>query len=182
MTRDELSEGWERLRGIYSSMPSFSPEIAREWLRVLEPFSRADLDAAISDYISHERYKPLPVDLARLCRKAQRVRREKEFELEFQANGTCPYCGGLGYVRHCLEPDEPDKYFYCKCVHSPDREKGEKILSQALADEAWIFDPKIHGFRRRRGWIGSIPEDNTPVPLAEQAEFWANAADVGRWI
>ena len=148
MTRDELSEGWERLRGIYSSMPSFSPEIAREWLRVLEPFSRADLDAAISDYISHERYKPLPVDLARLCRKAQRVRREKEFELEFQANGTCPYCGGLGNASTPLIGRKEKRYYLRLWLTRPGYSIRRSTVSAAgvVGSEAY---PRI---TRRSPW------------------------------
>ncbi len=158
MTREELNDGWIRLQGIYRQMPDLSPAIAREWLRVLEPFDGSDLDTAISMWIARERYKPIPVDLARYCRKAQVQREENEKALDRELHGECRWCGGLGYVAKILEPEVRDVYFYCECPASPNREKGAEILAQARNDAAWYFDEKAHGFRRKRKWIGDYKE------------------------
>lgn len=180
MTRDELSAGWARLKNIYERMPELGPAIAREWLRVLEPFSGADLDEAISLWIASQKYRPIPVDMAAYCRKAQKKRKEAEIEAEIASYGECPWCGGLGYIGQFLEPEEPDRYYYCICPSSPDREKGAKILAQARADEAWVFDKERHGFTRRRVWIGDEQADDTPLPAEVQLDFWREAFRVGR--
>ena len=176
MTRDDLRQGWMRLRGVYDRMPDFDTVILGEWLRVLQPYSGADLDAAISMWVSNKRWKPSPADLASYCRKAQNRRREAEIEEEIAQNGECAFCGGTGFVWHFLEPDDRDRVIYCQCARSPDREKGAKILSAACADDAWVFDKKAHGFRRRRAWVG-----DEPVMKVDQSSFWKNAtARVGR--
>lgn len=179
MTRDELNAGWARLRTVYERMPELTPAIAREWLRVLEPFSGADLDTAISLWMAEQKFRPVPVDLAKYCRRAQARRQREAAEMERQSNGSCPWCGGLGYIGQFWEPDGPDKYFYCICAASPNPEKGAAILAQARADYGWIFDPRHHGFRQRRHWVGDPEsEDDRPLPLTQQQAFWqgVNAA------
>lgn len=163
------------MKGIYDRMPELGPNIAREWLKVLEPFSGADLNAAISLWIANEKYRPVPVDLARYCRKAQKRRQIMDMEIELEAHGECPWCGGLGYIGQFLEPEEPDRFFYCVCPLSPDREKGAEILARAQADEGWVFDKERHGFTRRRAWIG----DERPMPEAVQSLLEAGGRQVG---
>lgn len=179
MTVDDLEKGWERLRTVYSNLPKFDTALGKEWLRALEGFSGADLDAAVSMWISGQKYRPTPYDLAKYCRKAQARRQREAAELAAQANGSCPWCGGLGYVAQIFEPEAPDRYFYCVCGASPDPEKGAKILSAARNDGAWVFDRHRHGFRQRRKWVGDPePADDRPLPLAQQQAFWqgVNAA------
>ena len=182
MTREELSAGWARLKSIYDRMPELTPAIAREWLRVLEPFSGKDMDAAISLWIVSEKYRPVPVDLARYCYKAQQKRRLMDIETELEANGECPWCGGTGFVWHFLEPEDRDRAIYCQCALSPDRERGAKILAQASADQGWYFDKKNHGFRRRRAWIRDEADDTKPMPAAAQSLLDAAGRQLGMKI
>ena len=164
MNKEDMANGWERLKSVYSQMPDFNPSVVKEWHKVLQYFTGSDFDEAISEWISKERYKPTPADMARLCRKAQRVRERNELAAEIAEKGECPYCGGLGYIGHFLEPEERDRYFYCICATSPDREKGAEILHAALNDGGWVFDKVRHGFTRRRAWVG----DDRPMGQAAQ--------------
>lgn len=169
MNSEDLEKGWNRLQMIYK-MPKFDHAIGREWLRVLQNFSATDLEAAISMWIATQKYRPVPVDLAHYCQKAQFKRQREAAELERQTHGTCPWCGGLGYIGQFWEPEALDKYFPCQCALSPNPEKGAAILAQAKADEAWIFDKVNHGFRRRRGWVAE-QYNETPVTPAQAAMF-----------
>lgn len=177
MTKEELRAGWERLKNVYGQMPELKADVGYEWMKVLKPFTGSDFDEAISEWISKERYRPTPSDMARLCRKAQQVRERNELALEIATNGECPYCGGLGFVGQFLEPEEPDRYFYCTCPRSPNREKGAEILNAALNDDGWVFDKVNHGFRRRRAWIGQ--EDDRPIGYAALAILDSGSVAVG---
>ena len=177
MNKEDIAKGWERLKSIYTQMPDFNPAVVKEWAKVLQPFDGADFDLAIDRWIAKERFKPTPADMAKLCRVAKKERQANELALEISTNGECPYCGGLGYVGHFLEPEEPDRYFYCQCAKSPNREKGAEILAAALADEGWIFDKVNHGFRRRRAWIGQ--EDDRPIGYAALAILDSGSVAVG---
>ena len=168
MTKDELGAGWARLKEVYAQMPALNAGVGKEWLRVLQPFSGADLDLAIDRWIAKERYKPTPADMARLCRVAQRERQANELAAEITANGECPICGGTGFVWHFLEPDERDRVICCQCPKSPNREQGAEILRAAFADEGWVFDKVDHGFRRRREWVGNNRDDR-PMGYAAQS-------------
>lgn len=181
VTRAEFAGAWARLRRVYDRLPAFDPALAAEWVRALNPYTGDELDEAVSMWIDCERFRPLPADIARYCRKARAALQSRAIQVEAENMGECAWCGGLGYVAIVLEPVERDRYFCCVCALSPNREQGAANLAAARADDGWIFDKDRHGFRRRRAWIGN---ENKPAatPANQQGIFRQMAAQVGTKI
>lgn len=181
MRKSEFAAGWERLRSIYGTLPKLDATIGNEWFRVLQRFSAEDYNNAISAWIAEQKYKPVPSELAKYCRTAHSRRRSSKLAAAKRSGDICPWCGNFGYIRKVLEPQNPDVYFACRCVASPDPEAGTAILAAATADAGWEFDPLDHAFRRRRAWIGGEDKPAT-APADQQVVFRQMAAQVGQTL
>lgn len=181
MNKSDLAHGWERLQCIYTSLPALHPAVAEEWFKVLKSVPAEDFQAGIDSWIANEKYRPVPYELLKHCRKAGMERERRKAEAEARANGECPWCGGMGVVTqyeavlHCGA--WYDACFPCQCGRSQNPELGRRILATAQNDPAWVFDPRTHGFRRRTSWLGD-PDQGWP-DQSEQAKLWEEAKAIG---
>ena len=181
MDKSDLAHGWERLQSVYTSLPALRPAVAEEWFKVLRGFAAEDFQLAIDSWIAFEKYKPVPAELAKYCRKARQEREQREAEAEAIVGGECPWCGGMGVVTQ-YEAELHygawyDVCFPCQCRRSRNPELGRRILNEARNDPAWVFDGRTHGFRRRTSWVGD--SDQRPPTQEEQAQLWQEAKKVG---
>ena len=181
MDKSDLAHGWERLQGLYTNLPALRPAVADEWFKVLRNVTAEDFQTAIDSWIANEKYRPVPSELLKHCRKARLERQRREMEAEALVSGECPWCGGLGVVTQYEAIYHNGMYydsaFPCQCRKSRNPELGRQILAEARADQAWVFDRQTHGFRRRKTWVGE--PDLRPATQEEQAQLWQEAKKVG---
>lgn len=170
MNIQEFVNGWHRLQSIYERMPDLSPALSDEWFRLFSGFDAAVFDAAISDYIAHESYKPTPANLRRYCFEAKKRLQADEMARQAAMLENCPYCSGRGVFMALRREKHAgvwvDTAYPCGCPASIDLEAGQAALQKALADPLWKWDEGCKAFVRLKDWIGDVE----PVVSAERMQ------------
>lgn len=123
MDKQEILLFLRRVKKYYTIKDCETPEqevdIAKEWLKVLEPYSAKDIDEALTEYLRNDnrKYKKDAPLLGVLVDIYKKNRNYKAQDKNWDITNLCKLCGGNGYTLVDLPEEEDYQGLGIKCPH-----------------------------------------------------------------